>query len=163
MNKFIDFIRRPNIWICISIIYIWFYMTAKVVASLAPPYLIAKIADSDNSLSVVELKKALLIYIQEGAQEAGISSQYFLYSIAANIIILMPILIIGFFIFKKKSWARNALLAMLVLLIIMPILLSGLASELSLNILNADTMIYLAIIYLFTRRQAKDYFIENGT
>lgn len=161
MNKFNEFIHKPVVWIYISIIYIWFYITAKVLASLAPLFLISKIADTDNSLSFLELKKAFLIYVQEGANEAGINTQYFLYSIVTNIIILIPILVVGILILRKKLWARNVLIVLLILLIFMPSLLSAFTSEVSLNILNYDTLIYLAIIYMFTRKSTKEYFKKN--
>jgi len=81
----------------------------------------------------------------------------------ANIIILMPALVIGFFVLRKNIWAKNALILLLIFLIFMPTLLSALASELSLNILNTDTLIYLAMIYLFTRKSTNEYFLEKNT
>ena len=78
MANLINVIRKPIIWVYISVIYIWFYFISKFIASVGPPFIVAKIADTDNSISFSEFKKAFLTYAQKGSEEVGINTQYVL-------------------------------------------------------------------------------------
>lgn len=160
MANIVQVIRKPIIWLYVSVIYIWIFIIFKFIASVGPPFVIAKIADTDDSLSLAELKKAFMIYIHEASEKIDISSQFILYSMLSNIILIAPVLIIGFFVLKKKLWARNSFIILLIFFMLLPILISLASGAFpsATVVLNYDTAIYLLIIFFLTRKSTKELF-----
>lgn len=158
MTNFLDFFKKPIVWIYISVIYIWLFAISILVATLGPTFVVAKIADNDNSISFTELKTAFLTYIQEAAKMLNYDYNYVLYSYISNVLIYTPALIIGFFVLRKKMWAMNIFIALIITYLLQPVVISALTSGLSFNILSLNTIIYSGMIYLLTRRSSKAIF-----
>jgi len=160
-TNFINYLKKPTLWIYISVIYIWILAIGKLIASLGPPYIIAQIVKTDNSVSFQELKQSFLIYISEVAKKLHYTPEYVQYSLLSNVILYAPTLVIGFFVIKKRFWARNVLLFMIALIILKP-LIGIMTSDITLSaFLSVDTIILLLMIYFFTRRATKEAFTKE--
>lgn len=138
--------------IAVSVAYLWLFTLSTFVASVGPPIVIAKIADTDKSMSFNDLKEAFLIYAQEASKTMNLSYDFLFYSLLWNMMIFIPTLIIGFFLLRKKRWARNAMIGLLILLLLYPIAISAITSEFSGRILNFNMLIFPGIIYLLKKK-----------
>ena len=139
--------------IAVSVACIWLFTLSTFVASVGPPMVIAKIADTDKSMSFNDLKESFLIYAQEASKTMNLSFNFLLYSLLWNMMIIIPTLIIGFFLLKKKRWARNAMIGLLIIILLYPIVISTITSEFSSRILNFNMLIFPGIIYLLKRKR----------
>lgn len=138
--------------IAVSVAYIWLFTLSTFVASVGPPMVIAKIADTDKSISFNDLKESFLIYAQESSNKLNLSYDFLLYSLLWNVIIFVPTLFIGFFLLRKYRWARNAMIGLLIILILYPIAISLITSEFSRRMLNFNMLIFPGLIYLLKRK-----------
>ena len=138
--------------IAVSVAYIWLFTLSTFVASFGPPLVIAKIADTDKSISFNDLKESFFIYAQEASKKLNVKCKYLLYSLLMNVVVFLPTLIIGIFLLRKKRWARNAMIWILFILLIYPIAISAITSEFSGRILNFNMLIFPGIIYLLKRK-----------
>lgn len=152
MNNKKKILERPMIIIAVSVAYIWLFTLSTFVASVGPPMVIAKIADTDKSMSFSDLKESFLIYAQESSKKLNLSYDFLLYSLLWNMMIFIPTLIIGFFLLRKKRWARNAMIGLLIILLLYPIAISTITSGFSSRILNFNMLIFPGIIYLLKRK-----------
>ncbi len=151
-----DFLKNPKLWIYSSVIYIWFLSIAKLFASLGPVFVIARIGRADNSLSFLDLKRAFLTYVTEAASRLSYNPEYVQYSLLSNVILYAPTLVVGFFVVKKRRWARKALLFMIALIFLQP-LIGVITSDIGLGaFLGIDSIVLLLLIYFFTRRATKE-------
>ncbi len=163
MSNFLDFFRKPIVWIYISVIYICFFAISILIATVGPPFVIAKISDTDSSLSFTELKKAFLTYAQEGAKRLDYNYEYVLYSIISNIIVYSPALIVGFFVLRKKMWARNAMIVLIIVFLFQPVIIRVVTTGLTIDIFNINTLIYIGMIFFLTRKKTKAIFLKVDT
>ena len=108
--------------------------------------------------SVSGLGKAFLFYAQEVAKVLDYKYEYVLYCFIANILILIPAIAVGFFVLRKKIWARNTLIFLVVAYVVYPLAIGLLTSESKFTILSLNTIILVAIIYVLMRRPTKEVF-----
>jgi len=156
-----DAIKKPYVWIFASVVYIWLLGLSKLFATLGPPYVFSKGFSTSMQFSVSGLGKAFLFYAQEAAKGLGYNYEYVLYCFIANILILIPAIVVGVFVLRKKLWARNTIIVLVVLYIVHPIGIGLLTSESILGILSLDSMILAAILYLLVRKSTKEVFLSG--
>lgn len=161
MTKMFDAIKKPYVWIFASVVYIWLLGLSKLFATLGPPYVFSKGFSTSMQFSVSGLGKAFLFYAQEAAKGLGYNYEYVLYCFIANILILIPAIVVGVFVLRKKLWARNTIIVLVVLYIVHPIGIGLLTSESILGILSLDSMILAAILYLLVRKSTKEVFLSG--
>lgn len=164
MARVFDTIKKPYVWIFASVVYIWLLGLVKLFATLGPIYVISAIAHTKNSLWISDIGKAFQFYAQEAANQLGYTYNYVLYSLLANILILIPAMVIGFFVLRKKLWARNTMIVIIFVYIIQIIAIGLLTSESKFgisSILSLNTIILVAITYVLTRRSTKETFLHR--
>jgi len=162
MARVFDAIKKPYVWIFASVVYIWLLGLIKVFAALGPTYVISTIAHTKNSLWISDVGKAFIFYAQEVAKQLGYKYEYVLYSLLANVLILVPAMVIGFFVLRKKIWARNTIIALIFAYIVQIIAIGLLTSEPKfsvISILSLNTIILLATMYVLMRKSTKETFL----
>ena len=159
-----DTIKKPYVWILASVVYIWLLGLVKLFATLGPMYVISTIAHTKNSFWISDVRKAFIFYAQEVAKQLGYKYEYVLYSLLANILILVPAMVIGFFVLGKKIWARNTMIVLIFLYIIQIIAIGLLTSESKFSIpsiLRLNTIILVEIMYGLMRKSTKETFLHR--
>ena len=110
-----DNMKNPRTWIwAIASLLIIFHLL-KILAIVGPPIVIAQIADADNSLTLIEIKKAFTTYIQgTGSRlelnEEQIKLNFILSGIASSLFIVFSI-----YLGMRKNWARISIIALMAL------------------------------------------------
>ena len=102
---------------------------------------IATVVDADNSISLTEFYQAFFAYAEEGAKRLNLKYKYVLLLMLQNVVIFMPTLVIGLFVLRKKRWARNIMIGLLVVLAFYPLVVGAFTSELNVKILNFDELV----------------------
>ncbi len=149
------------IWLVISVIYIWLYSIGVFFAAIGPPLIIAKITtNKDNQISMTAIENSLVRYAQDGSKTLNVKYSYFLYLLLLNIILMLPSVVVGAFALRKKLWARNGLIGLLTLYLLCPFVIAIVTSEYK-GIININTLPFIAIIFLLTRRQIESIFTEQ--
>ncbi len=161
MTRILDIIRKPYIWIFISVVYIWLLAFSKLFATLGPPYVFSKGFSTTMHFSLSSLTEAFLFYAQEVAKLSGYKYEYVLYCFIANIVILIPAIVVGFFVLRKKMWARNTLISLIIAYVMYPLGIALLTSESKFIILTMNAIILVAIIYVLMRSPSKKVFLDG--
>src|SRR4030042_2284793 len=102
MTRVFYAVRKPYVFIFSSVVYIWLLGLSKLFATLGPPYVFSKGFSTSMQFSVSGLGKAFLFYAQEAAKGLGYNYEYVLYCFIANILILIPAIVVGVFVLRKK-------------------------------------------------------------
>ncbi len=157
MSRIFTAVKRPYVWIFASVVYIWLLGLSKLFATLGPPYVFSKGFSTSMQFSVSGLGKAFLFYAQEVAKVLGYKYEYVLYCFIANIVILIPAIVVGFFVLRRKMWARNTLIFLVVAYVVYPLGIGLLTSESKFTILSFNTVILVAIIYVLMRRPLRKH------
>ncbi len=167
MLNFLSFFKKPIVWIYILVVYIWILAISVLFVVLSPTFIVAKIADNDDSISFTELKTAFLTYTQEAANRLNLDYNFVLYSYISNVLIFTSALIIGFFVLRKKMWARNAIIALIIIILVYPLVFYILFLGRLPDIFNLktffSTLIWLGMIYFLTRKNTKTIFQKVDT
>ncbi|HAM50573.1 MAG TPA: hypothetical protein DCP92_07690 [Nitrospiraceae bacterium] len=164
MAKMFDAMKKPYVWIFASVVYIWLLGLIKLFATIGPAYVILRIAHTKNSFWITDIGKAFLFYAQEVSKQWGYRYEYVLYSFLANILIFIPAMVLGFFVIRKKLWARNTIIVLVSVYIVYTIPFGLLTSTWKFTILSLNKIILLAIIYVLMRKSSKEVFLrERGT
>ncbi len=145
-------------WIILSVLYVWLFSASIFIASIGPPIVMAMIVNTNNSISLADLTKSFLYYAQEGSNKLNVKYDYFLYSLIIAVILFIPTLIVGAFVLRRKLWARNALIGLLIVFILYPIILTVITSGFSTNIFSINMLVFLSIIFLLTRKNIESIF-----
>ena len=161
MSRIFTAVKRPYVWIFASVVYIWLLGLSKLFATLGPPYVFSNGFSTNMRFSISGLGQAFLFYAQEGAKALGLKYEYVLYCLIANILILIPVIVVGFFVLRKKMWARNTLIFLVIAYVVCPVWIGLLTSESKLTILSLNTVILVAIIYVLLRRSTKEAFLHG--
>ena len=160
MAHFINTLKKPIVWIYFSVIYIWLLSLSVLVATLGPPYVLVRIARPKNTSLITDFIESFHSYVKETARTLNVSDNIVWYSFFSNIVIFPLAILTGFFVVKKKMWARNFMIVLLLILILRPLILQIVASGAVL--MQADTIIesiiFLMIIFFLTRKSATAYF-----
>jgi hypothetical protein len=159
MTRMLDAIKKPNVWIFASVVYIWLLGLTKLIATLGPSYVISRITGTNNFFSISGIEKAFLIYAQEAANKLGYKYEYVLYSFIANVLIFIPAMVVGFFVLRKKLWARNTIIFLVIVYIVHPLGIGLLTSQSNFSILSLNTIILIAMIYVLMRKSTKKVFL----
>jgi hypothetical protein len=159
MTRIYNAIKKPYVWIFASVVYVWLLGLGKLIATLGPPFVILLIAHTKNSFWLSDFRKAFLFYAQEVANKLGYKYEYVFYSLLANILIFIPAVVIGFFVLRKKLWARNTFIGLVLSYIVHPIAIGLLSSESILGILSLNSIIFAAILCLLLRKSTKKVFL----
>ena len=134
----------------------------KVFASLGPPYIMLQVTNVDERLTVDEIVEAVNLYCQEGAEHLGISQKILKNSIVFNVLVSIPTIIIGFFVLRKKMWARKLFIFLLTIFILQPVIVDPYNFKSTFRVLKIDTIFYLMLIWFFQRKSTIDIFIEQS-
>lgn len=161
MNTMFNVIKKPYVWIFVSVVYVWLLGLSKLIATLGPPFVISIIAHTKNSFWLSDFGKAFPFYAQEVANKLGYKYEYVLYSLLANIFILIPAMVMGFFVLRKKLWARNTFIGLVLSYIVHLIGIGLLASESILGTLSLNSIILAAILCLLVRKSTKRVFLSG--
>jgi len=166
MAYFIDNLKKPIAWIYFSVIYIWLLSISVLVATLGPPYVLSLLVHPKNSSSFSYFIESFPLYVQEATKELNISVNIFMYSFFSNIIVFPIAILVGIFVLKKKLWARNSMIFIILLLILQPIIVGVIAGDSPIDFLDLGTIIepifFLVIIYILTRKSVKEIFIRKS-
>ena len=150
-------LKKPRLWIISSIIYLWVFTAAKLFVTVGPPLVMYTIVYGHRAFSLTKLNNTFLFYIEDLTKRLGMSYEYVFYSFLANAIFFLSALLIGAFVLKKKRWARNALIALLVMLILWPLIMP-IAFGYNINILKINFLIFPGMIYLLKRKDVEPSF-----
>jgi hypothetical protein len=167
MTRMFDAIKKPYVWIFASVVYIWLLGLSKLIATLGPPFVISIIAHTKNSFWLSDLGKAFPFYAQEVANKLGYKYEYVLYSFIANVLIFIPAIVVGLFVLRKKLWARNTIILLVIVYIVHPLGIGLLTSQSNFsisaifNLLRFNTIILVAIIYVLMRKSTKETFLHR--
>jgi hypothetical protein len=151
-------LKRPMVWVSIAVIYMWLFSLSMFIASIGPPLVMAKIVTGENAMSVTAINNAFLLYVQEASSKLNIKYNFLLFSLALNVLLFLPTVIISIFVLRKHSWAMNGLLALLIIFLIYPFALAIFTSESFWGIFNLNQLFLLAFIFLFTREEIRCIF-----
>ena len=166
MSRFIDKLKKPIVWLYFSVIYIWLLSISVLVATLGPPFVLSLIAHPKNSSSFSYFIESFSLYVQEVTKELNVSADVFMYSFFSNIIVFPIALVVGFFVLKKKLWARNIMIFLVLLLILQPIILGVIARGSFSDFLDFETItepvFFFIIIYVLTRKSVKEIFMRKA-
>jgi len=154
-------VKKPYVWIFASVVYVWLLALSKLIATLGPPFVISLIVHTKNSFWLSDFGQAFLFYAQEAASKLGYKYEYVLYSLFANILILIPAIVIGFFVLRKRLWARNTIVVFVIAYLLQPLAIGLLTSESILGILSLNTIILGAILYLLLRKSSERVFLSG--
>lgn len=162
----VSILRRPIVWVYLSVIYIWVLAISVLIATLGPPYVLSLVTHPKNSSSFSYFIESFPLYVQEATKELNISANIFMYSFFSNIIIFPIAILVGFFVLKKKLWARNSMIFIILLLILQPIIVGVITGGSFINFLDFETItepiFFLIIIYILTRKSVKEIFIRKS-
>ena len=164
MSRMLDAIKKPNVLIFASVGYVWLIGSGKLIATLGPPFVISKITNTKNVLSISGTVNAFQIYAHEAANKLGYTYKFVLYSLITNVGIFIPTIIVGFYVLRKKLWARNYFIGIVLVLIFQSLVIGCLTSQMNLSIvsllntINLDSIILMAIICVLLRKSTTDYF-----
>lgn len=128
---------------------------------MGPPYVFASAFSTSMQFSVSGLGKAFLFYAQEVTKALGYKYEYVLYCFIANILILIPAIVVGFFVLRKKMWARNTLILLVIAYVVYPLGIGLLTSESKFTILSLNTIILVVIVYVLMRRPAREASLQS--
>lgn len=155
-------IKRPKLWIIISLIYIWLYSIGVFIAAVGPPLIIANVLTNKNDkISMQKIEKGFVLYAQEASKTLNVKYSCFLYTLFLNIILMLPTLAMGIFTLQKKLCAKNGLIGLLLLYILCPILIALVTSEYN-AIINFNTLSFIPIIIILTRKTIDQSFTEQA-
>jgi hypothetical protein len=160
MTIIIDTIRKPKTWFIVSVVYIWLFGLGKLFATIGPPYTISRIAD--KSFSFTGMVKAFLLYAQEAATSLGCKYEYVVYVLIMNVLIFVPVIILGFFILRRKLWALNASIILLVVYIANSVGLGLVLSKSLFDVVTLDIAILFVIVIFFMNKSTKAIFNEKN-
>ena len=161
MTRVVDAVKKPYLWIFASVVYIWLLGLSKLFATLGPPYVFSKGFSTSMQFSASGFGKAFLFYAQEVAKVLGYKYEYVLYCFIANIFILIPAIVVSFFLLRKKMWARNSLIFLVIAYVVYPLGIGLLTSESKFSVLSLNTIILVAIIYVLVRKPTKEAFLHG--
>ena len=164
MVRFIDVLKKPILWIYFSVIYIWLLSISVIFATLGPPYVLARLVRPKNSSLFTAFIESFHLYVREAARMLNVSDNIVWYSFFSNIVIFTVAIFIGFFIIKKKMWARNFMIVLLLILILQPLILQIIAKGSILNLQSdviIESTIFLVIIFVLTRKSAVAVFSKR--
>jgi hypothetical protein len=166
MAQLIDKLKKPIILVYFAVIYIWLLSICILVATIGPPIVVSLIARRKNSPLFFNFTETLPLYLQTAKEELNISAEVLTYVFASNIVIFSMALVIGFFILKKKLWARNTMIFLVLFLILQPIILVVITGASYSDFLNieaiAEPIFFLIVIYILTRKSVKEIFIKKA-
>ena len=143
------------------VVYTIFMTIGKVIASFGPPYIIMKISDDDGKYTLAEMNRALQIYVQEGAKSLNIEPSFLMKSIIFNAIVVLPVMIIGYYLFRRREWARKGMIFMMAIFILSPAILNYSDLYTTMYLFNVNTIISLGMIWFYQRRQTKAIFVTG--
>lgn len=158
MTRMFGAIKKPYVWIFASVVYIWLLGLIKLFATLGHIYVISIIIHTSNSFWILDVVKAFLFYAQELANQSGHKYEYVLYAFIVNFLIFIPAMPVGFFVLRKKLWARNTILLLVIVYIVHSLGIGLLTSRSIFRILSLNTVILVAIIYVLMRKSTKIVF-----
>ncbi len=146
------------VWVSVAVVYLWLFSASMFLASIGPPVVMAKIATTQETISLQDLKKAVSVYAQEASNKLNIDYNYVLLSLAANVLLFLPTLFIGLFALRKRLWARKSLIALLAVFLVYPFTLALFTSVPLFSVINFNQLPLLAFIILLTRDEIKCVF-----
>ena len=158
MNKMLDAMKKPNLWIILSVGYLWLLGIGKLIATLGPPFVISRIMETKNSFSISGFVNAFVIYAQEAAPKLGYTYKFVLYSFISNVLIFIPVIVVDYFVLQKRLWARNTLIVLILVYLFHPLGIGLLTSELNLSFIRLNSIVLVAIIYALMCKTTTDAF-----
>ena len=161
MAKIKEVFNKRIFWTYLIVIFISLLIIMRVFASLAPAFIIMEIANVDEQITFDELIESVHLYAQEGAKNLGIKQKTAENYILFNVLISIPTLVIGFFVVRKKEWARKLFIFLLLILMLQPLIVDFYNSKSILRVLNSNTIIFLIIILFFQRKSTIDIFLKE--
>jgi hypothetical protein len=166
MSRFTSALKKPIVWIYLSVAYIWLLSISVLVATLGPPYLLALMVRRKNSSLFSAFIDSFHLYVNETAGALHVTNDFVWYLFILNIVKFPLAILLGFFVVKKKMWARNFMIFLLLFLILEPLILwiavSGSALHFSLGA-TIEPTILLLIIFVLTRKSTADVFSKRMT
>ena len=141
-----------------AVLYVWLFSASIFIASIGPPIVMTMIVNTDSSRLISDFSKSFLYYAQEGSKKVNVEYDYFFYSLILSILLFIPTSIVVGFVLRKKIWARNAFIGLLVVFISYPIIFAVITSGFSTNIFSINMLVFLSIIFLFTRKNIESIF-----
>ncbi len=99
----VSILKRPIVWVYLSVIYIWVIAISVLIATLGPPYVLSLVVHPKNLSSFSYFIESFPLYVQEATKELNISANIFMYSFFSNIIVFPIAISIGFFVLKTKK------------------------------------------------------------
>ncbi len=133
---------------------------SMLIATLGPPYVIARIARAKDSSLLTSFKESFQLYAKEAAGTLNVSNGVILYMLIINVVIFSVAILVGFFVLRKRMWARNIMILLMLILILRTPILQIVASGSVLMQVDTiiESIIFLMVIFFLTRKSATEYF-----
>ena len=160
--KALTFLKSRVFWFYVVISILLIFHAGRITAMVAPPLIVASIADLDNKLDFKDYKLGFQAYVEKGAEELHLDKDdiYFNFSCSfAFSFIFVILVIIGFFI---KKAIINLLLALMTIEIAFGVIV-GLIKHYSFENYPFDVLVMYLVFSLFlTRPSTKHALIKTN-